>query len=76
MCWWSACLYDGISRYMFYFIGIYFLLDDMFYLRVCNIGGHVFQFMLRIGFTGRYVLEVIYYMRACLAGVHGQLEYM
>ena len=30
MCWWSACLQDGIS-YMLSFTERYFLLDDMFY---------------------------------------------
>ena len=32
---------------------------------------------MRIGLAGRYVLEeVMYYMRACLAGRHVQLEYV
>ena len=32
---------------------------------------------MRIGFIGGYVLEeVMYYMRACLADGHVQLEYM
>ena len=32
---------------------------------------------MRIGFAEWYVLmEVMYYMRACLAGGHAQLEYV
>ena len=32
---------------------------------------------MRIGFTGGYVLEeLMYYMRACLAGGHVKLEYV
>ena len=32
---------------------------------------------MRIGFTGGYVLgKIMYYMRACLAGGHVQLEYV
>ena len=90
---------------MFCFTERHFLLDDMFYLRVCIIGGHVLQFIpfhwntgicvLQEGifywmihyiggqllygdrFAGWYVLEeFMYYMKACLAGGHVQLEYM
>ena len=59
MCRWSACLYDGISCHMFCFTGRHFLLDDMFYLRVCIVGGHVLQFMLlhwNTCFTGGHIL--------------------
>ena len=38
MYWWSACLHDDISYSMLCFTGRYFLLDEMFYLRVCFIG--------------------------------------
>ena len=59
MCWWSACLYDGISYYIFCYTGRHFLLDDMFYLRVCIMGGHVLQFKLfhwNTCFTGGHIL--------------------
>ena len=35
MCWWSARLQDGISHIILCFTGRHFLLDDMFYLRIC-----------------------------------------
>ena len=49
----------------------HYLINDMFFLRVCIIGGHVLLLVLfhwNTCFAGWYVLEeVIYYMRACLA---------
>ena len=41
MCWWSPCLQDGLSCNALCFSGRNFLLDDMFCLMVCILGGHV-----------------------------------
>ena len=46
MCWWSACFQDGISYNMLCFIGRHFLMNDLFQLIVCIIGGHVLQFVM------------------------------
>ena len=52
---------------MFCFTGRQFLLDDIFYLTVCIIGGHVQVFFngihvyKRAYFTGGYVLEELMY---------------
>ena len=35
ICWCGACLYDGISCYLFGLAGRHFLLDDMICLSVC-----------------------------------------
>ena len=61
MSWWSACLQDGISCYMFCFTGWHFLLDDMLYLRVYINGGYVLQFML-------------FHWKTCFAGGHILLD--
>ena len=44
MCWCSPCLQDGISCNVICFTGRNFLLDDMFCLMVCIVGGYVLQF--------------------------------
>ena len=48
MYWWSACLQDDTYYNMLCFTGRHFLLDDMFYLRVCIIEGHVLQLEMSI----------------------------
>ena len=60
MCWWTACLQDGISYDMLCFIGRHFLLDNLFHLSVCIIGGHVLQFVMsywNTHFTGVHILQ-------------------
>ena len=49
MYWRSACLQDGISYNMLCFTERYALLEVMFYLRVCIIGGHVLLFKMFYG---------------------------
>ena len=59
----SSCCFTGI-----HFAGGHILLDD------CHIGGHL---LYEDRFCWTDVLEeVMYCMRACLAGGHIQLEYV
>ena len=58
MYWCNACLQDGISYNMLCFTGRHVLLEIMFFLRVCIIGGHVLLFDLTINW------------RICLIGSH------
>ena len=46
MCWCGACLYDGISCYLFGLVGSHFLLDDMICSRVRIVGEYEYEFIL------------------------------
>ena len=76
MYWWSACLQDGISYNILCFAGRHVLLEGMFFLRVCIIGGHDLQFemsyiLLEVCLIGSQVLhEGMFYRWTCLVGVH------
>ena len=48
MCWCGACLYDGISCYLFGLTGRHFLLDDMICLRVRIVGEYEYEFILTL----------------------------
>ena len=70
MYWWSARLQHGISNNMC-FIKRHVLLEVMFYLRVCIIGGHVLLFgymFYRWAYLTGYVTQETPYMRTSLTG--------
>ena len=62
MHWWSACPQDGISYNMLYLFGRHVLLEDMFFLRVCIIGGYVLQFK-----KSYVLLEGMSYSKPCIS---------
>ena len=72
---WSACLQDNISYNKLCFAERHVLLEDMFILRVCNVGGHVLYRNIfiywRVCLIGSHVLhEGMSYRWTCLVEVH------
>ena len=68
MSYWRSCI-GGVHVFRMayltihcFFAGRYVLLEDMFFLRVCILGGHVLQFEMSY-----ILLEGMSYRRLCIA---------